>query len=232
MKARRDIGRQDLVLLGLTGSIGMGKSETARMFRAEGVPVFDSDAEVHRLMGLGGEAVEKVEAAFPGVATGAAGSGQVSRNVSRNIPLDIAGKPCGKMIDRKLLGQRVFGDEAALRRLEKILHPLVSAARHNFIRLKYAQGHRLIVLDVPLLFETGGDRLCDYTVVVTAPAFIQRQRALARPGMTAERFWLILEKQMPDAQKRRRADFIIQTGLGKRYAREQVRRLVRYLSGV
>ena len=202
MKKSGDKG--SVIIVGLTGSIGMGKSETARMFRAAGIPVFDSDAEVHRLMGPGGKAVPLVENEFPGV-TGPEG------------------------IDRKELGRRVFGDDAALKKLEAILHPMVARERNRFIRRMRLQGYRIVVVDVPLLFETGGDRAVDYTVVVSAPALIQKSRVMARPGMTEQRLQAILEKQMPDVEKRRRADFVVQSGLGKRHARNQVNRIIRIL---
>ncbi|WP_321395747.1 dephospho-CoA kinase [Emcibacter sp.] len=197
--------KNSVILVGLTGSIGMGKSETAHMFQSLGIPVFDSDAEVHRLMGPGGRAVPLVEKAFPGV------SGETG-------------------IDRKELGRRVFGDDAALKKLEAILHPMVARERNLFIRRMRLQGHRIVVVDVPLLFETGGDRAVDYTVVVSAPALIQKSRVMARPGMTEQRLQAILEKQMPDVEKRRRADFVVQSGLGKRHARGQVSRIIRILS--
>lgn len=192
---------EKLIIIGLTGSIGMGKSETAKMFARAGVPVFDSDAAVHKLMAKGGAAVARVGAAFPGVA-GEDG------------------------VDRNLLGARVFGDEAALKRLEGILHPMVSDLRREFFSQAYDQGREMVVLDVPLLFETGGEALCDYTVVVSAPAAVQRQRVLSRPGMTAEKFGNILAKQMTDHEKRARADFIVQTERGLRYAEGQVRDII------
>lgn len=194
------------MILCLTGSIGMGKSETARMFAAEGVPVFDADAAVHSLMSRDGAAVAAVEAAFPGVVQDGA-------------------------VDRKLLGARVFNDEAALRRLEQIIHPLVRAAEQEFIAAAAARGAPLVVLDIPLLFETAGEGRCDHVVVVTASPEVQRARVLARPGMTEERFATILAKQMPDAEKRRRADFIIHTEHGLDDARRQVRQLIATLKG-
>jgi dephospho-CoA kinase len=175
-----------MILLGLTGSIGMGKSTVAAMIRAAGVPVFDADATVHRLQGPGGLLLPAIEAAFPGT-TGAGG------------------------VDRPALGRAVFGDRAALRRLEAIVHPAVARARRDFIRRHHA--HRIVVDDVPLLFETGGERRVDAVVVVSAPAWMQRRRVLARPGMSQARFAAILAHQVPDAEKRRRADFVIPTGL-------------------
>lgn len=193
-----------IIILGLTGSIGMGKSETARMFRRLAVPVFDADAAVHRLMAKGGAAVKAVAKAFPGVAEDGA-------------------------IDRKALGAQVFGQPAKLRQLEAILHPRVRDAEKVFLRHAVAHRRKLAVLDVPLLFETGGQARCDYIAVVSAPAFIQRQRVLSRPGMTADRLDAVLAQQIPDHDKRRRADFVIHSGLGKAYAFAQVRRIVAHI---
>jgi dephospho-CoA kinase len=186
-----------MILIGLTGSIGMGKSETARMFRRAGVPVYDADAAVHRLMRRGGAAVPRVEAAFPGVVRDGA-------------------------IDRTELGKRVFGKPDELRKLERIIHPLVGEAQRAFLRRAQRRGAAVVVLDIPLLFETGGDRYVDYTVVVSAPARLQRQRVLARPGMTEQRLQQVLAQQTPDVVKRRRADFVVPSGLGKAVARRAV----------
>ncbi|WP_315925899.1 dephospho-CoA kinase [Mesorhizobium sp. SP-1A] len=174
-----------MIVLGLTGSIGMGKSATARMFAEAGVPVHDSDEAVHRL--YAGKAAPLVEAAFPGTTVDG-------------------------MVDRAKLGQRVLGDPAALKRLEQIIHPLVRADADDFLERHRASGAPLAVLDIPLLFETGGRDRVDKVVVVSAAADIQRQRVLARPGMTAEKFEQILSRQVPDAEKRRQADFVIDTG--------------------
>ncbi|RMF09711.1 MAG: dephospho-CoA kinase [Alphaproteobacteria bacterium] len=193
------------VILGLTGSIGMGKSETARMFRRQGVPVFDADAAVHRLLAKGGRAVEPVAKAFPGVERDGA-------------------------IDRKALGAKVFGNPPALRKLEQILHPLVRQTEQDFIRRACRRGARLVVLDIPLLYETGGEGRCDYVAVVSAPDFVQRYRVLARPGMTEERFARVLEQQMPDREKRKRADFVIQTGNGKGFALSQVKSIIKKIT--
>jgi dephospho-CoA kinase len=178
-----------MVILGLTGSIGMGKSTAAAMLRRLGVPVHDSDAVVHRLLGPGGRAVAPVETEFPGVVKDGA-------------------------VDRATLGKRVFGDAVALRRLERILHPMVGAEKGRFLRRWAARRVRVVALDVPLLFETGGDRRCDATILVTASAFVQAGRVLRRPGMTPERLAEIRAKQMADGEKRRRADFIVMTGNG------------------
>ena len=195
-----------MILIGLTGSIGMGKSETAKMFAREGVPVYDADAAVHRLMAKGGDAVAAVEAAFPGVVEDGA-------------------------VNRPELGKRVFGKPDELKKLEKIIHPLVGQAQRRFLEQAQRRGEKMVVLDIPLLFETGGDKYVDVSVVVSAPAFLQRQRVLARPGMTVERFNHILAQQMPDAQKRKRADFIVPSGLGKAVALRAVRGIIQALQG-
>lgn len=189
------------IILGLTGSIGMGKSETARMFRSEGVPVFDADAAVHALMAKGGAAVESVANAFPGVARDGA-------------------------IDRKALGAQVFNNAPALRKLESILHPQVRKAEQAFIKRARMRRKPLVVLDIPLLLETGGETRCDYVAVVSAPEMVQRYRVLARPGMTEDRLAQVLAQQIPDREKRRRADFIIPTGNGKGFARQRVRQII------
>ena len=174
------------ILLGLTGSIGMGKSAVAAMLHEAGVPVFDADAAVHQLQAAGGALVPAIAAAFPGT-TGAAG------------------------VDRARLGAAVLGDAAALARLEAIVHPAVATARRAF--LENHAGAALLVLDIPLLFEKGGAEAVDAVIVVSAPADMQRARVLARPGMSLERFAAILALQMPDAEKRARADFVIETGV-------------------
>jgi dephospho-CoA kinase len=188
-----------MFVLGLTGSLGMGKSATARLFAEEGVPVHDADATVHRL--YEGEAVAAIEAAFPGTT----GEGKV---------------------DRIKLAARVLGDAAALARLEAIVHPLVQDAEGRLLAQAQARGEKLAVLDIPLLFETGGDRRVDAVVVVSAPPDVQRARVLDRPGMTIEKLDAILSKQMPDAEKRRRADFVVDTSLGFEAVRAQVRAIL------
>ncbi len=190
--------------LGLTGSIGMGKSATAQMFRDRGVPVHDSDATVHAL--YAGAAVAPVEAAFPGVTRDGA-------------------------IDRAALAQRVLDDAAAIRRLESIVHPLVRAESDKFLAQAGRANAPIVVLDIPLLFETGGESRCDAVLVVTAPAEVQRARVLARPGMTQEKFAAILAKQTPDAEKRRRAHFTVDTSLGFDSARAAVDDILRALAG-
>lgn len=193
-----------MLILGLTGSIGMGKSTTAAMFEAEGVPVYDSDAAVHALYAAGGAAVAPVEAAFPGVVTDGA-------------------------IDRAKLSAKVVGNSEALAKLEAIVHPLVGAHRIGFFEKAQAEGQEIVVLDVPLLFETGGQKGVDKVVVVSAPPEVQRARVLARPEMTPEKFEAILARQLPDAEKRARADFVIDTGQGVEHARKQVRDLLTLL---
>jgi len=188
-----------MFVLGLTGSLGMGKSTTARFFAEAGVPVHDADAVVHRL--YEGEAVAAIEAAFPGTT----GDGKV---------------------DRTRLAARVLGDAAALKRLEAIVHPLVRKAEQQLLEEARARGEPVAVLDIPLLFETGGDRRVDAMVVVTAPPEVQRARVLERPGMTMEKLDSILAKQIPDEEKRRRADFVVDTSQGFEAARAQVRAIL------
>ncbi|HRD28977.1 MAG TPA: dephospho-CoA kinase [Caulobacter sp.] len=187
-----------MITVGLTGSIGMGKSTTAAMFAAEGVPVYDADAEVHALYARGGAAVAPLEAAFPGVVVDGA-------------------------VDRTLLSQRVVGKPDELRRLEAIVHPLVGESRVGFFQKAVADGADIVVLDIPLLFETGGEKRMDAVVVVSAPADIQRQRVLARPGMDEAKLDAILARQTADAEKRARAHFVIDTSKGLDDARRQVR---------
>jgi dephospho-CoA kinase len=190
-----------MIILGLTGSIGMGKSTTAAMFAAEGVPVYDADAEVHALYAPGGAAVEPIEAAFPGVTVGGA-------------------------VDRARLSQRVVGQPEELKRLEAIVHPLVGATRGDFFTKAQDAGAEVVVLDIPLLFETGGESRVDAVVVVSAPADMQRARVLAREGMDEAKLDAILARQMADAEKRARAHYVIDTGQGLDHAREQVREVL------
>jgi dephospho-CoA kinase len=190
-----------MIVIGLTGSIGMGKSTTAAMFAEQGVPVYDADAQVHLLQGVGGAAVAPIEAAFPGVVKNGA-------------------------VDRGLLGARVLGDPAAIKRLEMIVHPLLGASRAAFFEKAEADGADMVVLDIPLLFETGGEKRVDAVVVASAPGAMQRERVLARPGWPADRLDAVLAKQMPDAEKRARADFVIDTSKGLEPAREQVRQVI------
>lgn len=193
-----------MIVLGLTGSIGMGKSTAARLFAEAGVPVHDSDEAVHRL--YAGAAVPLVEAAFPGTVKDGS-------------------------VDRAALSKRVVGDAAAIRRLEAIVHPLVRADADRFVARHRAAATPLAVLDIPLLFETGGTSRVDRIAVVSAPAEVQRERVLARPGMTAEKFEAILARQTPDAEKRRRADFVIDSSRGVEAARDQVHAIIRELTG-
>lgn len=194
-----------MLVLGLTGGIGMGKSTTAAMFRDCGVPVHDADATVHRL--YAGEAAPLVEAAFPGVVRDG-------------------------VVDRTLLGPRVLGNAEAMRRLEAIVHPLVRREEEAFLRSAAANRAGVAILDIPLLFETKGEDRCDAIVVVTAAPDVQRARVLARPGMSEERLAQILAKQTPDSEKRRRAHFLVDTGLGMEGARRQVRDILRACAGM
>ncbi len=191
-------------ILGLTGSIGMGKSAVAAMLRGLGVPVFDADAAVHELQGPGGACLAPIERAFPGT-TGPGG------------------------VDRQKLGAAVFGNPDALKLLESIVHPEVAEMRRAFLADNAAAP--LIVFDIPLLFEKTGEHGLDAVVVVSAPADMQRQRVLARPGMTAEKFEQILKLQVPDAEKRARADYVIDTGVSLAETRHAVQRLVHQLTG-
>ena len=193
-----------MFVLGLTGSIGMGKSATAAMFRAEGIAVHDSDAAVHSL--YRGEAANAIEAAFPGTVHEGA-------------------------VDRALLADIVLSDAVALARLEALIHPLVAGSRDAFLIDAKEKGFGLVVLDIPLLFETHSDRIADAIVLVTAPDTVQKERVRARPGMTAERLAAILARQTPDVEKRARAHFIVDTGRGFAAAKRQVRGIVRALAG-
>jgi dephospho-CoA kinase len=188
-----------MIVLGLTGSAAMGKSATAKMFAEEGVPVFDADAAVHRL--YEGAAVAPVEAAFPGVT--------------------VNGR-----IDRERLAAKVLNNPEALKRLELIVHPLVRSVQDEFRREAEASGAPIAVLDIPLLFETGGDKRTDAVVVVTAPAEVQRARLMERPAMTVEKTDALLARQMPDAEKRKRADFVIDTSRGFDAARADVKKIL------
>ena len=187
-----------MIIVGLTGSIGMGKSTTSAMFQAEGVPVYDADAAVHALYAKGGAAVAPVEAAFPGVVVDGA-------------------------IDRAKLSAQVVGKPEALKRLEAVVHPLVGESRKVFFEAAAAVNAPLVILDIPLLFETGGERNVAAVIVVSAPEAVQRERVMARPDMTAEKLDAILARQLPDAEKRARADIVIDTSKGLDSAREQVR---------
>lgn len=188
-------------IIGLTGSIGMGKSTTAAMFREAGIPVYDADAEVHAAYDVGGAAVGPVGEAFPGVVK----DGRV---------------------DREALRKEVLGNPEALGRLNAIVHPIVGRARMDVFEKAKAAGADMIILDVPLIYETGGEKNMDKVIVVSAPADVQRERVLAREGMTPERLDAILAQQVPDAEKRRRADYVIDTGKGLEAARTQVQAII------
>lgn len=195
-----------MLLIGLTGSIGMGKSETAKMFAAEGVPVYDADAEVHKLYAPGGAAVAPLEEAFPGVVKDGA-------------------------VDRTLLSKEVIGNPEALKKLESIVHPLVGQANRAFLENAAKAGADMVLLDIPLLFETGGRERVDVIVVVSAPYELQRERVLARPDMTEEKFEEIFAKQVSDADKRAGADYIVESDKGLDHARAQVRDIIADLKG-
>ena len=192
-----------MIVLGLTGSVGMGKSATAKIFADEGVPVFDADAAVHRF--YEGEAAPLIAAAFPAAVSGG-------------------------RVDRERLSRAVVGNSEAFARLEAIIHPLVRKAREKFLAAAKAEGAEIAVLDIPLLFETGGEHEVDKIVVVSAPQPVQKERVLARAGMTEEKFSAIVAKQMPDSEKRKRADFVIDTSRGFAAAGEEVRAILRALS--
>ncbi len=195
------MAEQRLFLVGLTGSIGMGKSETAKMFADLGVPVYDSDAAVHRLYERGGAAVPHIEKAFPGAIRDGA-------------------------VDRAALSNILAADPDGFKRLEAVVHPLVAREQAKFREQAMAEGADMIVLDVPLLYETGGHARMDAVVVVSAPHHIQRERVLARPGMSPDKLDQILSRQMPDAEKRAKAHFVVETGHGVDHAKGQVKTIV------
>ena|SRR5579872_2457022 len=192
-----------MIVLGLTGSIGMGKSTAAAALRRLGVPLYDADAEIHKMTGPGGSAVAAVEAAFPGVRSEDGG------------------------IDRRKLGPRVFGKPEELRRLEAILHPRVRAVERRWVALQRARGEKFVVLDIPLLFETDRIDRVDGVIVVSAPRRLQRERVMRRADMSAERLAAILDSQFPDREKRRRADFVVSTALSRAAAARQLAAIVR-----
>jgi dephospho-CoA kinase len=195
------MARRRMVILGLTGSIGMGKSVAAQRLRRLGIPVHDADAEVHRLLRDDSATIRAIGAMFPGVIRNGA-------------------------VDRAELGRRVFGDAAALRRLESIIHPRVQQVTTRFLRRSAGERRPLVALDIPLLFETGGEQRCDAVAVVSAPGFVQAARVLHRPGMTAQRLAAILARQTPDAAKQQRADFVVPTGLDRRTGLQALARVV------
>lgn len=188
-------------LIGLTGSLAMGKSQTAKLFAAEGVPVHDADATTHKLYGRDGAAVDRIAQAFPGTVRDGT-------------------------VDRAALSAQLAGSPAALKKLEALVHPLVAAEREDFLRAAAARGEAIILLDIPLLFETGAEAGLDALVVASAPATVQRERALNRPGMTAKKFETLLARQMPDVDKRAKAHFVVVTDKGLDHAREQVRMIL------
>ena len=190
-----------MIILGLTGSIGMGKSQAARMFKQLGVPVFEADAAVHKLLARNGAGFPLIEKNFP---------------------------DCFKdgTVDRQALGRKIFGNAELKKQLEAIMHPLVQREEERFLKQMHQQRYPLVVLDIPLLFETGADERCDAVAVVTAPAMVQRHRVLQRVGMTEQKFHTILGLQLADSEKRRRADFILHTGLGKRVTLCEIARLL------
>ena len=192
-----------MIVLGLTGSIGMGKSTAAAALRRLGVPLYDADAEIHKMTGAGGTAVASVEAAFPGV------------------------RGEGGAIDRRKLGARVFGKPEELRRLEAILHPMVRAVERRWVAQRRARREKLVVLDIPLLFETDRIDRVDGVIVVSAPLRLQRERVMRRSGMSAERLAAILDSQFPDRKKRQRADFVVSTALSRAAAARQLAAIVR-----
>jgi dephospho-CoA kinase len=191
-----------MIILGLTGGIGMGKSTAAAAFRRARIPVFDADAAVHRLQARGGHAVRAIEAAFPGTVRDGA-------------------------VDRVALRQAVLGRPDALARLEAILHPMVRQEERSFVARARRRGDRAVVLDIPLLFETGGDARVDRVVVVSAPRSVQMQRVRARRRMSAADIAAVIARQMPDAEKRRRADVVVHTGLSRHHALRTISRLIR-----
>jgi dephospho-CoA kinase len=193
-----------MLLIGLTGSIGMGKSETAKMFSRLGVPVYDADAAVHALYAKGGAAVAPISEAFPSAVIDGA-------------------------VDRPALSRAVLGLPDAMKKLEAIVHPLVGLAQLDFLKRAQADGHHAVVLDIPLLYETGGEKRVDVVVVVSAPYHIQESRVLARPDMDTAKFAAIHAKQVPDAEKRRRADFVIETDKGLDHAFEAVKAVIEAL---
>jgi dephospho-CoA kinase len=191
-------------ILGLTGSIGMGKSTVGKMFEVENIPLYNVDAEIHKFYQVGGIAVEPISKVFPDAV--------------------IEGR-----VDRPTLSKLVLGDDVAIKKLEAIVHPMVGSHRTEFLRSAKDNGHDMVILDVPLIFETNGMKNFDKIVVVSAPADQQRARVLARDDMSAEKFEAILARQLPDAEKRARADFVIDTGVGLDETRAQVQKLIKTL---
>ena len=202
-----------MIVLGLTGSIGMGKSTLAAMLRTQGVPVHEADAEVHALLGPGGKGYQAVRAAFP----------------YYSFPQIYKRTRKGYLLNRAALGAIVFKDDRLRERLELVLHPLVRDGQKKFMLAMRRAGHKMVCLDIPLLFETGGDAFVDITMVVSAPYDVQRARVLARPGMTEDKFHAILNRQLPDAEKCARADYIIPTGLGMAHSMQALKAILRHI---
>jgi len=191
-----------MIILGLTGSIGMGKTTASDSFRRFGIPVHNADWAAHDMMRKGGEAVRSMAAMFPAAI-------------------------CKGGVDRQIIAQEVFADAKALDRVEKILHPLVRLRERRFLNHCARQCRSMVVLDVPLLFETNGERRCDGVITVSAPKIVQRQRVMGRPGMSLERFHAILARQLSDEEKRKRSDFIVLTGIGRHFSFLQIQKIVR-----
>lgn len=194
-----------MIIIGLTGSIGMGKSTTAKLFSDLGVPIFDADNAVHKMLGVGGILVKKVGDAFPS-------SVQLKNNK--------------RFIDRNILGNLIFKDKKKKNILEKIIHPEVGRSRKKWKEFAQREGFQAVCYDIPLLFETKGHKSCNYIVVVSAPFYIQKQRVLKRLNMTEKKFYNILNNQLSDYEKRKKADFVINTGNGHRFSRNQVKLIV------
>jgi dephospho-CoA kinase len=201
-----------MIVIGLTGSIGMGKTTAAGMLRELGIPVHDSDECVHRLLAADGGAVAAVGAKFP-----------------EALKTDLGGRP---FIDRHILGRIVFADRGKKKELEDILHPMVRAESDRFKAEMRQKAQRAVALDIPLLFETGGEKRVDVTICVSAPREVQRERVLSRPGMTSEKFDRIVAGQLPDAEKRKRADYVVETGKGLEDTRQQLQRIVDKIQSV
>jgi dephospho-CoA kinase len=196
-----------MIVVGLTGSIGMGKSTAAKMLQAMGVPLHDSDKIVHELIAPQGRAIPALAKIFPEAYDAGANA-----------------------VDRAVIGQIVFQNEEKRKALEAVLHPMVRESQQKFLEREKARGARVAVLDIPLLYETGAEKRVDKVIVVTAPAFIQRRRVMKRPGMTESKFQGILQSQMPDHEKRARADFIVQTGLGEAHTQRTLKKIIESLS--
>ncbi len=199
-----------MIVIGLTGSIGMGKSATAAMLKKLGVPVFEADKAVHEMLGPGGRAVRAVGKAFPPL----------------TYPQIYGFKGGKRFIRRAALGKIVFASDKKRKKLESMLHPLVRAAEKEFIRKQKKRGAQIIALDIPLLFETRAGALVDYIIVVTAPRAVQRARVLARPGMDEKKFRAILKRQLPDREKRKRADYVLQTGFGRVHTMKALKKII------